>query len=72
MPRIENKPVVLKCNECDFEWYDRSVLPWAQNEYVGVKYKDAHLNLLKGSKDVRWDDLDAAVAAGEASLTAPR
>ena len=55
-----------------FEWYDESVLDWAQDEYVGVKYRDAHLNLLRGSKDVRWDELNAAVEAGEASLTTPR
>lgn len=55
-----------------FEWYDKSVLDWAQGEYVGVKYKDAHLNLLKSSKDVRWDEIDAAVKAGEVTLTPPR
>ncbi|QIN80184.1 hypothetical protein GBA65_18540 [Rubrobacter marinus] len=55
-----------------FEWHGQSVLEWARNEYVGVKYKDAHLNLLKGSNEVRWDKLDAAVARGEATLTTPR
>ncbi|CAA9476270.1 MAG: hypothetical protein AVDCRST_MAG25-2440 [uncultured Rubrobacteraceae bacterium] len=55
-----------------FEWYGQSVLPWAEDEYVGVKYRDAHLNLLKDSKDVRWDEIDAAVDAGEATLTTPR
>ncbi len=55
-----------------FEWYDASVLDWAQDEYVGVKYKGAHLNLLKGSDEVRWDKLDAAVDAGGASFTTPR
>jgi hypothetical protein len=55
-----------------FEWYDESVLDWAQDEYVGVKYRDAHLNLLKGSEEVRWDEVDAAVDADEASLTTPR
>ncbi len=55
-----------------FEWYDKSVLDWAQDEYVGVKYKDAHLNLLKDSDEVRWYKINAAVDAGEASLTTPR
>ena len=55
-----------------FQWYGQSVLDWAQDEYVGVKYKDAHLNLLKSSDEVRWDKIDAAVEAGEASLTTPK
>ena len=55
-----------------FEWYGQSVLLWAQEEYVGVKYEDAHLNLLKSSKDVRWDEIYAAVESGEATLTTPR
>ncbi len=55
-----------------FEWHGQSVLDWAQDEYVGVKYRDAHLNLLKGSDEVRWDRVDAAVDRGEATLTTPR
>jgi arabinofuranosyltransferase len=55
-----------------FEWYGHSVLDWAENEYVRVNYKGVGLNLLRGSEEVRWDEVYEAVEAGEASLKSLR
>ena len=55
-----------------FAWQNQSVLDWAKNEYVRVNYKGVHLNLLRDSKEVRWNEVGAPVEAGEASLRRPR
>ena len=55
-----------------FVWLDDSVLDWAKNEYVRVNYKGVHLNLLRASKEVRWDEVGAAVEASEASTESPK
>ena len=75
-----------------FEWHNQSVLDWAKNEYVRVKYeggtkevrweedksvpweenKSVYLNLLRDSEGVRWDEVRAAVEAGEAYLETPK
>jgi arabinofuranosyltransferase len=60
----ELKPTYVK----GFDWHNQSVLDWAKNEYVRVNYNGVHLNLLRNSKEVRWDEVAAAVEAGEASL----
>jgi hypothetical protein len=48
------------------------VLDWAETEYVAVNYKGTSLNLLVGSNEVRWEEINAAVQAGEASLETPK
>lgn len=53
-------------------WQNQSVLDWAKNEYVRVNYKGVHLNLLRDSKEVRWDEVGAAVEASEASAESPK
>jgi hypothetical protein len=55
----------------DFVWGGQNVLDWAKSEYVMVNYKDVRVNFLKGSEEVRWDDLEAAQEAGEATLSEP-
>jgi hypothetical protein len=64
----ELKPTYVK----SFNWHNQSVLGWARDEYVGVNYEGVHLNLLRDSKEVRWDEVGAAVEAGEAFLGRPR
>ena len=54
-----------------FGWGGQNILDWAQSEYVMVNYKDARVNFLEGSGDVRWDDIEAAQEAGEATLGPP-
>ncbi len=54
-----------------FTWARQDILDWAQSEYVTVVYKGVPVNFLKGSKDVRWEDIEAAREAGEATLEAP-
>jgi arabinofuranosyltransferase len=55
-----------------FTWGGQSVLDWAQSEYVTVVYKGALVNFLEDSEDVRWDDIEAARQAGEATLGKPK
>ena len=55
-----------------FRWGGQNVLGWAESEYVTVVYKTAYVNFLKGSEDVRWDDIETARQAGEAALTTPK
>jgi arabinofuranosyltransferase len=82
------KPTYVK----GFDWHNQSVLDWAKNEYVRVKYegdpkevrweedksvpweedKSVYLNLLRDSEEVRWDEVRAAVEAGEAHLETPK
>jgi hypothetical protein len=38
---------------------------------VMVVYKGTLLNFLKDSEDVRWDDIEAAREAGDATLGTP-
>ena len=54
-----------------FSWSAQDILDWAQSEYVMVVYKGVPVNLLEGSEDVHWDDIEAALEAGEATLGAP-
>jgi arabinofuranosyltransferase len=54
-----------------FVWGGQNVLAWAQSEYVMVVYKGTPVNFIKDSGDVRWDDIEAARAAGEVTLGAP-
>jgi hypothetical protein len=54
-----------------FIWGGQNVLDWGRSEYVTVVYRDTRVNFLKGSEDVRWDDIEAAREAGEAPLGAP-
>jgi len=54
-----------------FVWGGQNALGWARSEYVMVVYKGTLLNFLKDSDDVRWDDIEAAREAGEATLGAP-
>jgi arabinofuranosyltransferase len=55
-----------------FTWGGQNVVDWAKSEYVSVVYKGVRVNFLKGSKDVRWDDIEAARQAGEAIVTTPK
>jgi len=52
----------------DFAWGRQDVLDWAKSEYVKVNYKGVSLPLLKSSKDVRWDDIEAARETDEATI----
>ena len=54
-----------------FGWGGQNILDWAQSEYVMVVYKGVSVNLLEGSEDVRWDEIEAAQETGEASLETP-
>ena len=54
-----------------FGWGGQNILGWARSEYVMVVYKGTPVNFLAGSRDVRWDDIEAAREAGEAILGAP-
>jgi hypothetical protein len=54
-----------------FSWAKQDILDWAQSEYVMVVYKGVPVNFLDGSRDVRWDDIEAAREAGEATLGTP-
>jgi hypothetical protein len=54
-----------------FTWGGQNVLDWAKSEYVTLVYKGARVNFLKGSGDVRWDDIEALRQSGEATLAAP-
>jgi arabinofuranosyltransferase len=54
-----------------FVWGGQNALGWAQSKYVMVVYKGTLLNFLKDSEDVRWDDIEAAREAGEATLGTP-
>jgi hypothetical protein len=64
----ELKPTYVR----SFRWGGQNVLGWAESEYVTVAYKTAYVNFLKGSEDVRWDDIETARQAGEAALTTPK
>ncbi len=55
-----------------FQWSKQSVLDWAKYEYITVNYEGMSLNLLKGSEEVRWDEVFEAVLAGEATLEDPK
>jgi arabinofuranosyltransferase len=54
-----------------FVWGGQNALGWARSEYVMVVYKGALLNFLTDSEDVRWDEIEAAREAGEATLGTP-
>jgi hypothetical protein len=54
-----------------FVWGGQNALGWARSEYVMVVYKGTLLNFLKDSQDVRWDDIEAAREAGDATLGTP-
>jgi hypothetical protein len=54
-----------------FMWGGQNVLDWARSEYAMVVYKGTRVNFLKDSRDVRWDDVEEARAAGEATLREP-
>jgi hypothetical protein len=54
-----------------FVWGGQNALGWARSEYVMVVYKGTLLNFLKDSEDVRWDDIEAAREAGDATLGTP-
>jgi hypothetical protein len=54
-----------------FVWGGQNALGWARSEYVMVVYKGTLLNFLKDSEDVRWDDIEAAREAGDATLGRP-
>jgi hypothetical protein len=54
-----------------FVWGGQNALGWARSEYVMVIYKGALLNFLTDSEDVRWDEVEAAREAGEATLGTP-
>ncbi|MBV9455228.1 MAG: glycosyltransferase family 39 protein [Rubrobacter sp.] len=55
-----------------FTWGGQNVVDWAKSEYVTVVYKGVRVNFLKGSEDVRWDSIEAARQAGEATLATPK
>jgi hypothetical protein len=54
-----------------FVWGGQNALGWARSEYIMVVYKGTILNFLKDSEDVRWDEVEAAREAGEATLGTP-
>jgi arabinofuranosyltransferase len=54
-----------------FGWARENHLDWAQSEYVMVDYNGVRVEFLKSSRDVHWDQIEAAVEAGEATLGAP-
>jgi len=54
-----------------FVWGGQNALGWAQSEYVMVVYKGTILNFHRDAEDVRWDNIEAAREAGEATLGAP-
>src|SRR5215212_5080525 len=54
-----------------FVWGGQNALGWARSEYVMVVYTGTLLNFLKDSEDVRWDDIEAAREAGDATLGTP-
>ena len=64
---IESRPTYVR----GFVWGGQNALGWGQSEYVMVIYKGTILNFLKDSEDVRWDNIEAAREAGEATLGAP-
>jgi arabinofuranosyltransferase len=64
---IELRPTYVR----GFVWGGQNALGWAQSEYVMVVYKGTILNFHRDSEDVRWDDIEAAREAGEATLGAP-
>ena len=51
-----------------FEWSSQNVVDWANSEYVKVDYEGVPLYLLKGSRDVRWDNIEAAREGVEATV----
>jgi hypothetical protein len=54
-----------------FVWGGKNVLYWARSEYTMVVYKGTRVNFLKDSGDVRWDDVEEAREAGEATVGEP-
>jgi hypothetical protein len=64
---IDLRPTYVR----DFVWGGQNALGFAQSEYVMVVYKGIILNFDRDSEDVRWDDIEAAREAGEATLGAP-
>jgi arabinofuranosyltransferase len=61
----ELKPTYVQ----NFAWGRQNFVDWAKSEYVLVAYKGVTLPLLKRSKDVRWDDIEAARERGEATFS---
>jgi arabinofuranosyltransferase len=64
---IELRPTFVR----DFVWGGQNALGFGQSEYVMVVYKGTILNFDRDSEDVRWDDIEAAREAGEATLGTP-
>jgi hypothetical protein len=64
---IELRPTYVR----DFVWGGQNALGFAQSEYVMLVYKGTILNFDRDSEDVRWDDIEAAREAGEATLGTP-
>jgi len=48
-----------------FSWSEQDVTKWAEAEYANVDFEGVPLLLLKGSRDVRWEDVQAPPEAAE-------
>ena len=49
----------------EVRWEEDKSVPWEEDKRV-------YLNLLRDSEEVRWNEVDAAVQAGEASTQTPK
>ena len=65
MGRDEYVRVKYEGGTKEVRWEEDKSVPWEED-------KSVHLNLLRDSEEVRWDEVGAAVEAGEASLGRPR